>query len=195
MMQDLMMRIAKWMAVLGGSVLTLLVLLTCISISGRLLNGFFHGDFMEGYAPALADWALGIGVGPVNGDFELVEAGVAFAIFAFFPLCQITGGHASVDLVANALPRKFNLGLLVVIDVVFAAVLVLIAVQLFHGMTTKLRHHEVTFLLQFPTWWAYGASFFGAAMAAFVGIYVALVRFGELITGRVILTSSPEAGH
>ena len=194
-MQELMMRIAKWMAILGGTVLTLLVLLTCISISGRLLNGFFHGDFMEGFAPGFAQWALALGVGPVNGDFELVEAGVAFAIFAFFPLCQITGGHASVDIVTNALSRRFNLVLLAIIDVIFAAVLILIAVQLFKGMMAKMNHHETTFLLQFPLWWAYGASFFAAAVAALIGSYVALVRFAEMLTGRVILTSSPEAGH
>ena len=189
------MRIAKWMAILGGAVLTLLVFLTCISIAGRLLNGFFHGDFMELNAPAFAEWALALGIGPVNGDFELVEAGVAFAIFAFFPLCQITGGHASVDIVTNALSRRFNLVLLAIIDVVFAAVLVLIAVQLFKGMSSKMRHEEVTFLLQFPTWWAYAASFFAAVVAAIIGVYVSFVRFAEMITGRVILTSSPEAGH
>ena len=89
------------MAVLGGIVLSFLILLTCVSIIGRSLNGIFHSDFMERIAPGFSRLVIDIGVGPVNGDFELVEAGVAFAIFAFIPLCQVTAGHASVDILTN----------------------------------------------------------------------------------------------
>ncbi len=55
---------------IGGVVLVLLTIMTCISIVGRA--------------------GLTIGLRPVKGDFELIEAGVAFAIFAFLPWCQFT---------------------------------------------------------------------------------------------------------
>lgn len=191
-MYKTMMALARTMAIAGGIVLSLLILLTCVSISGRLLNGFFHGDFMQSIAPGFADWMISIGVGPVNGDFELVEAGVAFAIFAFLPLCQITAGHASVDILANTFPRKVNGLLRMVTEVVFAAVLVLISWRLFDGMMSKYGYGETSFLLQFPVWWAYAASFVASVVAAIVGIYMACVRTIEFFTGRILVWDGVE---
>jgi hypothetical protein len=44
--------------------------------------------------------------GPVKGDFEVVEAGIAFSIFAFLPICQLHGGHATVDIFTNLMPKR-----------------------------------------------------------------------------------------
>jgi hypothetical protein len=192
-MNKIMIGLARFMAVLGGIVLSALILLTCVSIVGRLLNGFFHGDLMQGILPGFSNWMIEIGVGPMNGDFELVESGVAFAIFAFIPLCQITAGHASVDILTNTFPRGVNRFLRMVTETVFAAVLILIAVQLYHGMSSKMQYGETTFLLQFPIWWAYAASLFGAVVSAIVGTYVAVVRIIEFFTGRTILWDGMEA--
>lgn len=186
-MQRLFMALARIMAVLGGAVLTLVIFVTCFSVAGRMLNGFLHGGVAQGLFPELADRMIAAGVGPLLGDFELVEAGVAFAIFAFLPLCQITGGHASVDIFTSKLPRTVNRGIQLAIDWVFAAVLILIAWQLYQGMLEKVRYNETTFMLQFPVWWAYAASLFAAVVAALVGLFVALARVGEILTGRVIL--------
>jgi Tripartite ATP-independent periplasmic transporters, DctQ component len=186
-MQKFMMGLSRFMAILGGIVLCLLILLICVSIAGRLLNGFLHGDFMTGFAPEFAKWAIGIGIGPVNGDFELVEAGIAFSIFAFIPLCQITSGHASVDIFTERLSPRANRFLRMVIELVFAAVLVLIAWRLYAGMMSKRGYGETTFLLQFPIWWAYAASLFGAVVTAIVGVYMGAVRTLEFITGRIII--------
>ena len=194
-MKNFMMGLARFMAILGGTVLSLLILLTCISIAGRLLNGILHSDYMERVAPGFAQWALDIGIGPVNGDFELVEAGVAFAIFAFLPLCQITSGHASVDIVANQLPPGPYRFLRMVIELVFAAILVLIAWRLYDGMSSKMRYGETTFLLQFPIWWAYAASFAASVVAAVVGVYMGAVRTVEFLTGSIIIPDGGEVEH
>lgn len=186
--------LARKMAILGGIVLGLLILLVCISVAGRTLNGFLH-TVLSPVAPDLAQALLDTGVGPINGDFELVEAGIAFAIFAFLPLCQITGGHATVDIFTNLLPLRANRGLRMVTEIVFAAVLVLIAWRLFEGMLSKMSYGETTFLLQFPIWWAYAASFAGAVVAALVGVYTASVRSYEVFSGRTVLTDGPETDH
>lgn len=186
--------LARKMAILGGIVLGLLILLVCISVAGRTLNGFLH-TVLSPVAPDLAQALLDTGVGPINGDFELVEAGIAFAIFAFLPLCQITGGHATVDIFTNLLPLRANRGLRMVTEIVFAAVLVLIAWRLFEGMLSKMSYGETTFLLQFPIWWAYAASFAGAVVAALVGVYTASVRSYELFSGQTVLTDGPETDH
>ncbi len=187
--------LARLMAALGGIVLTVLILITCLSILGRSLNGVLHGDFMRQLAPGFAQWALGLGIGPINGDFELVEAGIAFTIFAFLPICQITSGHATVDIFTNLLPRGVNTFLRALIEVIFAAVLVLIAWRLYDGMMAKKSYGETTLLLQFPLWWAYLASFFGASMAALIGVFMAGVRMVEMLTGWILIPDGPEADH
>ena len=180
-MHHLMNRLAHFMAALGGLVLTALILLTCASILGRLLNTALHS--ISGVAPDLSAWALGLGIGPINGDFELVEAGVAFAIFSFIPICQLTGGHADVDIFTSRLSPRINNCLRLGIEVVFAAVLVLIAVQLTSGMLAKRSFGETTFLLQFPIWWSYAASSVAAWVGAIVGVYMVFVRAKDVQTG------------
>ena len=194
-MKTFMMGLSRLMAILGGLVLSFLIVLTCVSIAGRLLNGFFHGDVMTSIAPGFSQWAIDIGIGPITGDFELVEAGVAFAIFAFIPLCQITAGHASVDIFANMMGERVNRFLRMVIEVVFAAVLILIAWRLYDGMLSKMSYGETSFLLQFPVWWAYAASLVGAVVSAIVGVYVACIRVAEFLTGRMMLSEIAESGH
>jgi len=184
---------ANGLAILGGGVLCALVILTSLSVLGRQLNGVFNGPFMQANFTNLSNWFLDMGVGPINGDFELVEAGVAFAIFCFLPLAQITAGHASVDVFTSRLSPRFNRILAAVAEVLFAAVLLLIAVQLAKGMASKYGNGETSFLLQFPIWWAYAASLFGATAAAIVAIYVACIRVQEMATGRRILPEQTEA--
>ncbi len=183
-MHSFMMRLARIMAMIGGAVLTLLIFLTCISIVGRLLNGVFHGDTLEALAPQFSAW-MAARVGPVNGDFELVEAGVAFAIFCFIPLCQITAGHAAVDVFANSFSARVNRVLRMITEIVFALVLVLIAWRLGAGTVSKFENGETSFLLEFPVWWAYGLSLVAAIVAAIVGVYMAVIRSVEAITGQI----------
>ena len=142
----------------------------------------------------VAQWLIDAGVGPIKGDFELIEAGVAFAIFAFLPYCHMTDGHARVDIFTQRLSPRANRILRLFTDVVFAAVLVLIAVQLFGGMQSKIRSGQTTFLLEFPVWWAYAAAFAAGVMTCVVGVYTALARVGEALSGRAILPDMHE-GH
>ena len=193
-MHNLATRAARFMAICGGLVLALLILLICISVVGRSLNGVLHGWIGTAF-PAVSAWLLQAGVGPINGDFELVEAGVAFSIFSFLPLCQISGGHASVDIFTSKLPRGVNRGLQMVIDTVFAFALIIMAYQLYKGMLSKLSYGDTTFLLQFPIWWAYAASLVGAVIAAVISVYVACVRVMELATGQDVITDETGMGR
>jgi TRAP-type C4-dicarboxylate transport system permease small subunit len=190
-----MTRSARIMALLGGIVLSALVALTCISVIGRGLNSLAHSDLMEGAAPALASWLVALGLGPVTGDYELVEAGVAFAIFAFLPICQLYAGHATVDIFAAMLPGRANAYLTAFWEIVLAIVIVVIAWRLYAGFTEKLSNGQTTFLLQFPVWWAYGASLVAACLAGVVGVYCALARVAEALTGRSYLPDAGRADH
>jgi len=152
--------------------LVALILLTCVSVAGRAS-----------------------GIGPVNGDFELIEAGVAFAIFAFMPLCQITGGHAAVDVFTNKLSPKAERRLTCFIDLCFAFVMVLIAVQLYWGMISKRNSGQTTLLIEFPVWWGYAICMSGAVIAAVVAVYMAVVRIAEIVQNKNILPEGQGAEH
>ncbi|BCH20333.1 hypothetical protein MesoLjLc_01170 [Mesorhizobium sp. L-8-10] len=179
--------LSRLMAALGGLVLSGLILLMCLSVVGRTLNTVLHAAAVQALMPGFADWALSTGIGPIEGDFELVEAGIAFSIFAFMPYCHITLGHASVDIFTSWFSERAQKIQGVLIEMLFAVVLVVIAVQLEAGMQSKMRSGQTTFLLQFPIWWAYALSFFGAAVAAIVGIYMAIVRVVELASGKTLI--------
>ncbi len=194
-MQSFMERLARGFALLGGTTLSLLIVLICVSVLGRSLNGVLHSDVVQAMVPGLANWLLGLGAGPINGDFEIVEAGMAFAIFAFFPICQLRAAHAKVDIFTSALPAKANDFLRLIIDIVFAAVLVLLAWYLLLGGLSKLRSGQTTLLLEFPVWWSYAASIIALWVAALVSIYVAAVRAVEVFTGRLILPTEDGADH
>lgn len=189
------LNLSRVFAYLGGLMLAALVVMTCLSVLGRWANGLLHGMVADGVLPGLAQALLDAGVGVIRGDFELVEAGIAFSIFAFLPLCQITNGHAAVDIFTARLSPRNDRALRAVTEVVFAAVLVLIAVQLASGMFSKLRSGQTTFLLQFPVWWAYALSLSGAVGAAVVAVYVAGARLAEAWTGRALLPVEPGAEH
>ena len=187
--------LARTFAMLGGIVLTALILLTCLSIVGRTLNTFLHGELSQSLLPGFAAAALDWGVGPIKGDFEIVEAGMAFAIFAFLPLCQLNGAHASVDIFTAKLSERANRFLRSIIEVVFAAVVVMITVQLFVGMLSKQSAGETSFYLEFPIWWAYAFSLVAAVAAAVVATYMALMRVAESAIGIRILPPEMESEH
>ncbi|MCT4556484.1 MAG: TRAP transporter small permease [Pelagimonas sp.] len=188
-------RLARLFARLGGYVLTVLIVLTCLSILGRSLSTILNSDIVQSLVPGWAAMILDWGIGPIKGDFELVEAGMAFAIFAFLPLCQLNGAHAAVDIFTSTLSSRANRLLRAIIEVIFAGVLVLIAVQLFEGMQSKRNSGQTTLYLEFPIWWAYAFSLVAAVAAAIVSIYMALMRVVESATGRIVLPPNLEADH
>lgn len=194
-MHAAMDKFARVFALLGGVVLTILIVQTCLSITGRTINTILHGDFFQTAMPGLAQALLSTGVGSINGAFELVEAGMAFVIFAFLPLCQLNSAHADVDIFTAALPARTNTVLRTIIEVVFAAVIVLIAWQLFQGMMSKQKTGQTTLILQFPVWWPYALSVTAAVASSIVAVYVAAMRVIELLTGNRILPDELEAEH
>ncbi|WP_341366764.1 TRAP transporter small permease [Yoonia sp. BS5-3] len=172
MLHKIIQSLANAMALLGGLVLCALVVMVSISILGRESNSLAH----TGMFGALGEWALARGLGPINGDFELVEAGMAFAIFAFLPLTQLSGAHATVDIFTNKMGPKPTHALNCFWSIVMAIVIVLITWRLGLGMQDKMRYGETTYLIQFPIWWAYAASLIAAICASIISLYCAAMR-------------------
>jgi len=186
-----MYRLTQFLAVvtalIGGLVLLTLVLMTTASIIGRFINGMLHGDFFQGALNTLAQAVLDLGIGEINGNYELLEAGVAFAIFSFLPICQFYGSHASVDVFTAFLSRRTNRWIIAFWEVILTAVTFLIIWRLYEGMQRYIGNGETTLFLQFPVWWAYSASFVSGVVACIVAIYCAVIRIIEAVRGVSIL--------
>ena len=174
-MDRIIRHLARISALAGGLVLTVLVCITCLSIAGRALI-----------------WA---GLGPVPGDFELVEAGIAFAVFAFLPWCTLNTGHATVDIFTNGLSQQVNRVLLAFWEIVMAATVAFIAWRLYEGMIGKVRNGETTFLLQFPVWWAYAACLVPAGVSVLVALWSAWDRLRAVATRHDTRAVKTEAMH
>lgn len=167
--------LAKVLAILGGIVLVAITILTCISIVGRSLVPF--------------------GLAPIPGDFELVEIGTGFAVFAFLPWCQLLRAHATVDLFTNFLSPRVNRVIDLISELLMTGVIVLIAWRLSVGMMEKMRYGETTFILQFPVWWGFAAALAAAVVAVVVSFYMLWVRIREVVAGRTLLEPGQGAIH
>ena len=192
-MRRLIYFLARFTAVIGGLVLMALVLMTTASIIGRTVNKMLHSPFFQEKLTGLSQGLIDMGIGEINGNYELLEAGVAFAIFSFLPICQYYGAHATVDVFTSFLPARVNRWIMAFWEVVLAAVIVLIIWRLYEGMQRYLGNGETTLFLQFPVWWAYAASFASGVIASVVSVYCAVSRVIEAIRGTDILPSEQGA--
>jgi len=179
--------IARVTALLGGLVLVGLIVLTTASIIGRSANKWLHSDMAQNLLGGIAQKLLDLGIGEVNGSYELLEAGVAFAIFSFFPICQLHNAHATVDVFTSTLPSRVNRAIIAFWEVLLSAVLILISWRLYGGMERYFVNGETTLFLQFPLWWAYAASFAASVVTCIVSVYCAVLRVGESLSGRILL--------
>jgi TRAP-type C4-dicarboxylate transport system permease small subunit len=195
--------LAKALAVLGGAVLVAITALTVASIIGRSVVTVAYSqtpaylsalDFALGWLRAGARVLASHGVGPVPGDYEMVQDGTGFAIFAFLPWCQLNKGHATVDVFTSFLPNWTNRWIDLVSELLMTIVIVLIAWRLGVGAMVKMRYGETTFILQYPVWWGYAFAMIGAVVAVIVSVYMLAVRVGEVATGRSAFGTPSQGG-
>ncbi|MFT6089906.1 TRAP transporter small permease [Sulfitobacter sp.] len=192
-MRRLIQFLARFTAVIGGLVLTVLILMTTFSIIGRTINKVLHSEYFQTQLNGLSQGLIDLGVGEINGNYELLEAGIAFAIFSFLPICQFYGSHASVDIFTSFLSRRVNRWIAAFWELVLTAVILLIIWRLFEGMQRYIGNGETTLFLQFPVWWAYAASFAAGIVSCIVAVYCAVIRVIEAIKDENILPSEQGA--
>ena len=137
-MNKLIYGLSRVMAWFGSLVLVLIAVMSVASIIGRALSGF--------------------GLGPVPGDFELVEAGTALAVFCFLPWAHLKRGHAVVDMLWGSYPLPMRRVLDVLADGMMLVVWVLLVWRMSIAMSEYRHNGEVSFILQMPVWWGYAAS-------------------------------------
>ena len=156
--------IARGLALVGGGILIALIVLTCVSIAGRV------------FVP------LDIGIGPIRGIYDMTEIGVAAAIFAFLPWTQFQQAHARVDLFRSALPRRLDQALDFAFDVAMVLVAAVGTWRLYLGMQDKMSYGETTLIAQIPVWQGYAAGLVGACGFVLVSLFCVL-RSGRRLAG------------
>jgi TRAP-type C4-dicarboxylate transport system permease small subunit len=150
--------LARYTALAGGAVLVAFMMITVVNIAGRALlplNQLFGARIFS----------------PIPGDYEIAEAGMAFAAFAFLGWCSLTRGHAIVSLVTDKLPIRASAVIELVMETLTLIAAAFIAWRHWAGMLDKLSNGETSFILRFPIWWAYAAGMIGAIVWVIVLIY------------------------
>lgn len=117
------------------------------------------------------------GIGTVPGDFELVQMATAIAIFCFLPLCQFNRGNIMVDTFTAKWPQRVNDGIDALWDIVYAAMMLLLAASLAQGAFDVLRNRSATMVLGLPLWPA-------IAIASLLSFFLAGVAF---VTARSLM--------
>ncbi len=122
-------RVARALAILGGLISVASALLVTASVSLRWL-----------------------GYGSINGDFELVQIGVALSVFCFLPLSQARRANIMVDTFTGWLPARTQAAVDAFWDLVYAAFMALMAWCLMNGARDALSSGLNTAMLSVPLW-------------------------------------------
>lgn len=147
---DPVARLSVALALAGSGLVLLLALLVTASVARRWLT---------------AD--------SVPGDFELVQNGLAIAVFAFLPICQLRGGNITVDTFTRHAPRRLQAALDGFWALAYAGVAGLIAWETALGAWDTLRSGTTTMVLGLPIGWPMALAALFAAWLAVVAAVTA----------------------
>ncbi|MBS99128.1 MAG: hypothetical protein CMI01_10675 [Oceanospirillaceae bacterium] len=124
--------VSRQFALLGGLIMLALATMTVVSVLGRSTVG----------------WS-------VEGDYELVEVGLAISVFLFLPECYLKKGHVVVDLFTSACKPGTLRVLDMVGDLLFAIVAGVLVWRLTVSGFESHDYFEQTMILGLPMWWAF----------------------------------------
>jgi TRAP-type C4-dicarboxylate transport system permease small subunit len=146
----IMHALSAWVAILGGAILAAIGGLVVTSVTLRAL-----------------------GYQPVQGDFELVQVGLAAAIALLLPWCQLRGGNIIVDFFTTRARIRTQRRLDAFAAVLVALMMALVAWRAAVGAYSAHQNGETTMILGFPIWWSYAAMTPGLALTSVVALFCA----------------------
>jgi TRAP-type C4-dicarboxylate transport system permease small subunit len=142
--------LARLCALLAGSLLTLITLMTCASIVGR--------NFLQA---------------TLAGDFELTGAATGLAIALFMPWCQLRRGNLLVEFFTARASRRTQARLDQVGALLLAAMLLLLAWRTGLGGLNAWNNHSSSMLLGFPDWVVYWGMVLPLLLTALIALWQA----------------------
>ena len=161
-------RLSGTIAILGGLLALATALLVVLSVLGRWLSGM-------PWAEQLAS-SIGLKLGPINGDFEMVQMATAIAVFCFLPYTQARRGNIFVDTFTGKLGPRTNNVIDALWDLVYAGMIGLLTWCLVIGTIEHYRSGQTTMLLQIIVWPAIALSTVLLFLLAWVAVSTAIGR-------------------
>ncbi|MGD2138965.1 MAG: TRAP transporter small permease [Burkholderiales bacterium] len=143
-------------ALFGGLVLVGLALMVCASIALRA-SGF----------------------NPVQGDFELLQVGLAVAVGGFLPWCHLRGSNIYIDFVTARASRRTQSRLDAFAGILVAIMMGLVAWRAGVGALAAKASGEVTMIRGFPLWISYMLMTPGLALTSLVALDIAWRRWKD----------------
>ncbi|MBY8974900.1 TRAP transporter small permease [Rhodobacteraceae bacterium NNCM2] len=129
--------IAIW-AIMGGILLIVVVLLTMVNVAGFTANSVAR--------------LFGGNVSGLPGYEDAVTVLIGVAGLSMFPYCQLTGGHAAVDVLMKSAPRWAQRGMHQGSTLLVAAIALAMAVMLVNGLAEARADGRLTPVLGWPVW-------------------------------------------
>jgi TRAP-type C4-dicarboxylate transport system permease small subunit len=172
-------RLCSGVAMFGGIVLLFIMLVSSVSVIGRNI-------------PQLLN-LIGFKFSPMSipGDIEIVQLGCAVAIFAFLPYCQIKRSNVFVDFFTGWMSPRYKGVFDVAANLLFLAITLTIAVQLYHGTVDKFTTRDTTMVLRIPEAWPYAAGLVLSWLLVIVTAYTVLRSAMEVGRNRTIGAAPP----
>ena len=123
--------LVTWWALIGGALLFFVVFLNTFSVVGGIVGN------------------------PIPGDFELTEMGVAIAVFAFLPYCQLINANVTADIFTSRASPK----VIAVFGLTSSLIALLFSLLLFwcmyQGMVDRYNYQYTSAILLIPMWIPY----------------------------------------
>lgn len=110
---------------------------------------------------------------PLLGDSEIIEFLGGIAVFAFLPYTQLRGANVFVDFFTKPLSARWQSWLDAVMNVVFAAVALLLTWRHLEGGLGVFERSKRSMFLQLPDWWGYAVGAVSMVLWIAVCLFVA----------------------
>lgn len=140
--------LSRQFALAGGFIMLALATMTVVSVIGRSTAGI-----------------------AVEGDYELVELGLAVAIFLFLPECYLKKGHVVVDLFTSGWQEQSIRLLDSISDLLFLIVACVLAWRLSVSGYESFDYREQTMILELPQWWVFAVGVLSVTLMGFCAAY------------------------
>ena len=177
--------LAWFSALVGGVALLMVMLMTTVSVAGMSASKL--GKLLKKSYDTVVEPLLALG--PIPGETEMVEAGMAFIIFAFLPIVTLNKGHAEVAIITGFFGKRINRIIDFVSDALLLAAALFLSYQHWLGTGDKFSNGETSWILLYPIWWGYAAALFGAVIFVIVAAFCVLRSGAALVSGQDVNTS------
>lgn len=158
---NLLLALARLMAITGGLIFVGLVVMSVISIVGRKTLGFV-----------------------VPGDVEVLQMLAACAAASFFPYCHLLHGDVKVDFFTHKLPQKVLWAMDALGSLLVGLFGGLIAWRSWAGAMTVKDAGETSMILVWPVWIPQALMVPGFALMGVAGLYMCVHQLRMSIRGR-----------